>query len=81
MEMNKNFIKINLNDFSKIKKFVQIAQSFYSDIDIVKGNVCLDGKSLLGVMVLDLSENVYVRIISDDVAENRRFDAVMEEFR
>lgn len=48
--MNKNFIKINLNDFSKIKRFVQIAQSFYSDIDIVKGNVCLDGKSLLGVM-------------------------------
>lgn len=79
--MNKNFIKINLNDFSKIKRFVQIAQSFYSDIDIVKGNVCLDGKSLLGVMALDLSENVYVRIISDDVAENRRFDAVMEEFR
>ena len=79
--MNKNFIKINLNDFSKIKRFVQITQSFYSDIDIVKGNVCLDGKSLLGVMALDLSENVYVRIISDDVTENRRFDAVMEEFR
>lgn len=79
--MDRNFIKINLNNFSNIKKFVQIAQSFYSDIDIVRGNVCLDAKSLLGVMALDLSENVYVKIISDDVAEKRRFDAEMEEFR
>ena len=74
-------IKINLNNFTDIKKFIVIAQSFYSDIDVIRGNVVLDGKSLLGVMALDLSEDIYVRIISDDVAEKRRFDAEMENFR
>lgn len=78
--MNKK-IKINLNDFAKIKKFINVTRSFVSDIDVIRGKVILDGKSLLGLMALDLSEDIYVRIISDDVTEIRKFDAEMEEFR
>lgn len=78
--MNKE-IKINLNDFSEIKKFISVTRSFVSDIDVIRGKVILDGKSLLGLMALDLSEDIYVRIISDDVAEIRKFDAEMEAFR
>lgn len=78
--MNKE-IKINLNDFSEIKKFISVTRSFISDIDVIRGKVILDGKSLLGLMALDLSEDIYVRIISDDVAEIRKFDAEMEAFR
>lgn len=78
--MDKN-IRINLNSFADIKKFINVTRSFASDIDIVRDKVVLDGKSLLGIMALDLSENIYVRIISDDIAEIRRFDAEMESFR
>lgn len=78
--MNKE-IKINLNDFAEIKKFINITRSFVSDIDVIRGKVTLDGKSLLGLMALDLSEDIYVRIISDDVTEIRKFDAEMEAFR
>lgn len=78
--MNKE-IKINLNDFAEIKKFINITRSFVSDIDVIRGKVTLDGKSLLGLMALDLSRDIYVRIISDDIAEIRKFDAEMEAFR
>lgn len=79
--MEQKLIKINLNNISDIKRFIKISQTFCSDIDIVKGKVVVDGKSLLGIMALDLTEDIYVRIITDNVAEKRKFDAEMEEFR
>lgn len=79
--MNEKKIKINLNSTDSIKRFIQVARSFMSDIDIMTDRACLDAKSILGIYSLDLSGNVYVRIISDNVSENRKFDAAMEEFR
>lgn len=79
--MESNLIKINLNDFADIKKFVRIAQGFCSDIDIVKDKIVVDGKSLLGVLALDLSSDIYVRIITDNITERRNFEAEMEAFR
>lgn len=78
--MNKD-IKINLNNFSDIKRFINVTRNFTSDIDVIRGKVVLDAKSLLGLMALDLSENIYVRIISDNITEIRKFDAAMEDFR
>ena len=74
-------IKIKLNTAEKIKKFLQVTRGFLSDIDIMTDRAVVDGKSILGVYALNLSEDTYVRIISDDVVENRNFDAAMEEFR
>lgn len=79
--MEQKLIKINLNNISDIKRFIKISQTFCADIDIVKGKVVVDGKSLLGIMALDLSEDIYVRIITDNVEEKRKFDAEMEGFR
>ena len=52
-----------------------------SDIDIMTDRACIDAKSALGIYALDLSKDVYVRIISNDVSECRKFYAEMEEFR
>lgn len=79
--MNQNKIKIKLNTPDKIKRFINVTRSFMSDIDIMTDRVCIDGKSILGIYALDLSKEVYVRIISDNIVENRNFDAAMEEFR
>ena len=79
--MDNKKIKINLNDASKIKEFINVARSFMSDIDIMTERAVVDAKSVLGIYALNLSDDTYVRIISDDVEECRRFDAAMEEFR
>ena len=79
--MEQNKIKIKLDTADKVKKFIQIAREFASDINIMTESAVLDAKSIMGVYALDLSKDMYVRIISDDVEECRRFDAAMEEFR
>ena len=79
--MEQKKIKVNLNKPEVVKRFLQVARTFLSDIDIMTESAVLDAKSIMGVYALDLSKNTYVRIISDDVEECRRFDAAMEEFR
>ena len=79
--MEQKKIKVNLNRPEVVKRFLQVARTFLSDIDIMTESAVLDAKSIMGVYALDLSKDMYVRIISDDVEECRRFDAAMEEFR
>lgn len=79
--MNGNKIRINLNNIDDIKKFIKVATSFVSDIDVITERTVVDGKSILALLSLDLSQDIYVKIISDNIAENRNFDAAMEEFR
>lgn len=74
-------IKIRLTDIDKIKKFIKITNNYKSDIDILTDRAVVDAKSILGVHALNLSDDTYVRIISDNVAECRKFQAEMEEFR
>lgn len=79
--MNEEAIKIRINDATTIKRFLQITRSFTSDIDVITGRVCLDAKSVLGLYSIDLSQDIYVRIITDDVDEYKRFCNEMEVFR
>ena len=79
--MNYKKIKINLNDVSKIKGFIRAVRGFEADVDIMTERAVVDAKSILGIYGLDLTQDTYVRIISDDVNENRKFETVMEEFR
>ena len=79
--MEQKRIKIKLDTAEKIKRFLQVTRSFLSDIDVMTDRASVDGKSVLGIYALNLSDDTYVRIISDNVAECRNFDAAMEEFR
>lgn len=71
-------IKINLTT-EKIKDFVKTTGKYASDIDVVADRTVVDGKSILGLYALDLTQNIYARIHSDNVAEYRKFEAEMEE--
>lgn len=75
-----NRIKINLNNVDDIKKFIEIVKGFDSDIDVISGSTVLDAKSILALYSLDLSKDIEVRIISDNVDERRKFDSMMDEF-
>lgn len=76
-----NKIKIKLDTQEKVQKFVQITRAFVSDIDVITNSMCIDGKSLIGVFAINPTNEVYAKIISDNVEEIRKFDAVMEEFQ
>lgn len=73
-------IKINLNDFTKAKKFINEVVKFNSDIDAVKDRYIVDAKSIVGIFTLDLSKPITIVIHSDDEEEIKRFNKTMEEF-
>ena len=79
--MEQKRIKIKLNTAEKIKRFLQVTRGFLSEIDIMTDRAIVDAKSVLGIYALNLSDDTYVRIVSDNVSECRNFDAAMEEFR
>lgn len=76
-----NKIQIHLNDTVKISNFLKLARSFNSDIDVITDRIYLDAKSILGLYSIDLSQPIYVRIISDNEVECEKFSAAMDEFQ
>lgn len=79
--MENKKIKIMLKNPERIKDFINVVEKFKSDVDIMTDRVTIDAKSIIGIFALDLTSDVYVRIISDDIAERRKFEAEMENFR
>lgn len=79
--MKNRKIKINFKDANMIKDFVKTVERYNSDVDIITGRTVIDAKSIIGIFALDLSDDIYVQIISGDVAECRKFEAEMEEFK
>lgn len=77
--MNKR-LTLSLNDFIKARKFIDEASKFISDIDVIRDHYIIDGKSALGIFMLDLSKPIDIEIHSDDEYEIKRFNEIMEEF-
>lgn len=74
-------IKIDLHNTDNIRKFIQIVRGFESDIDITTARARVDAKSIMALFALDLSQDTYVEIISDNINEIRIFHEKMEEFK
>ena len=74
-------VTINLNEVTKVNKFVNEVSKFESDIDIISGRYICDAKSLLAVFSYDLSKPVNIEIHSDNEEEIKIFNEVMEEFK
>jgi phosphotransferase system HPr-like phosphotransfer protein len=72
--------KILLNKFEDISKFVKIANTYESDINVYKGHYIIDGKSLLGLMSLNLAEIIEVEINSKHELDIDSFHASMRQF-
>lgn len=79
--MENKKIKINLKEFSKVKDFISVVRNFESDIDLMTNRAIVDAKSILGIYALDLSEDTYVRIITDNFEEEKNFETAMEAFK
>lgn len=55
-----------LDSVDKVKDFVQQTSKFKGSIDITSGRYVIDGRSLMGILSLDLSKPVAVCYTEDD---------------
>lgn len=57
---------ILIDTVDKVKDFVQQTAKFMHEVDVSSGNHVVDGKSLMGLLSLDLSKQVVVNYAEDD---------------
>jgi phosphotransferase system HPr-like phosphotransfer protein len=67
---------IRLNELDEVKEFVKAAEDCDFDIDISYNRVIIDAKSLLGVLSLDLSQDLTVKY----GGQNLQFENVLSKY-
>ena len=70
--MQKN-IQINLNMVESIKNFSAIAERTEADVKALSGDYVVNGKSIMGLFSLNLSEPVTIRVSHEDESVVNRF--------
>lgn len=73
--------KINLCKIEDLKEFCRSISSIDGDVNVKRGNYIVDGKSLLGIMSLDLSQPIDVDLYSEDPETIFAFDKICERFK
>ena len=63
---------ISLEQIDKVKDFVAISQECVDDVTLVGGRYSVDGKSILGIFSLDLSQPI--ELVCDNPADYTRFE-------
>ena len=46
--------EIKFNDVEDVSKFVHVVSQYDVDVDLYCGSYCVDAKSILGIMTMDL---------------------------
>lgn len=73
-------IKIKLTTFNEIKRFANKVVLLESDVDIIKGSVIYDAKSIMGVLNMGTLDGVFLKIHSENEGEIQKFNELMDEF-
>ena len=73
--------KIKLALAEDIKKFVNEARTFTSDINVRSGNYVVDGKSILGLFSINTSNPIEIELISSDLEEIEKFNVMISKFK
>lgn len=79
--MKVQVLDVLLNTIDKVKRFINITNSFGCDVDVIQGRYTVDGRSIMGVFSLNLTDTVTVEIESDEENIVNDFVKKMEEFR
>lgn len=62
----KNIIKVKLNTMMDIQDFVRECSTFEEDIDITSGRYVINAKSIMGILSLNLANELTIHINSTD---------------
>ena len=60
---------VNLNHIDKLKAFVAIAEQLNGDVILKSGRYQVNGKSILGIISLDLTKNLILELQDEDKYE------------
>lgn len=70
---------IYLKSIEDIQDFIQSTNNFTSDFDLFSGRYIVDGKSIMGVLSLDLSKPIHVKVhVKND--ESNEIQNVMNKY-
>jgi len=61
-------------------KFVRLASSFTSSVQLVRDSHCVNGKSIMGVMMLAASKGTKLEVVADGVDEDEALDSLVGLF-
>lgn len=73
-------LKIKLSMFDEIKMFADRVTTLESDVDIIKGSVVYDAKSIMAIFNMGTLDGVYIEIHSDNEEEIAKFNYLMQDF-
>lgn len=73
-------MKVKLNEMKDVQQFVNKCGMFEEDVLLLSGKYVINGKSLLGVLSLDLSKPIDIEIATDDISTHHVFAEYMVEF-
>lgn len=59
---------IKLSTIDAVRNFVSAVTAYEGDIDLASGRYVVDGKSIMGIFSLDLSQPIQMTVHSEDTA-------------
>lgn len=71
-------IYIKFTEEIRVGLYITLCGFINSEIDIVQGNLCIDGKSLLGIYTLLTGSYIKVILYSEDAEEIKKFKRNLE---
>lgn len=77
-------IKIKFTQMSEVYDFFDEMRKFESDIDLLScqnHRYCVDAKSIMGVLALNIFDVLKVKMINGDSEEIEKFTKAMEKYK
>ena len=65
-------MKIRLNTIEKVKKFISAATFIDGDLVIESGKYVVDGKSIMGILSLDLNKDLVLKVFENVEGETEK---------
>jgi len=70
-------LTLNLKDCPSAIEFIEITNSYQSNFDVIQNRTDVDGKSILGVLSLDLSKDI--QLIMDKEIDEKAFEKFIKK--
>jgi phosphocarrier protein HPr len=74
-------VKVLLKNMDNVEKFVEITNKFNFDIDVIGGKRMVNGKSVLGLLTLDLTSPLSVILNTNKSNEINEFINLINDFK
>lgn len=72
-------MKIRLNTIEKVKKFISVVTFFDGDLVIESGKYVVDGKSIMGILSLDLNKDLVLKVFENVEGETEKLINKLKE--